>query len=403
MVIIMKKKTIPVPAAVLLMLVTAAAVFILTYLSVYTGFYFKSNRYPIINEIDQLVNKYYIGDVDGDAISDWVAYGYMAGLGDKYGTYMNPADFSDYLNQMEGQGAGIGVRVMYNKVKESIDIISVMPGTPAETAGILPGDRIVGIDNRLISELGYENAVNALAGEIGTVHELRIIRNTGAEYPEMLVFNVQIAEYDAITVEYHMFTGDSNRKTGVIRIYEFAYTTDKEFIAAVDALVAAGAEQLVFDVRDNPGGSLDSVVAMLDYLLPEGPIVRITDKNGKIVETYNSDAEHFCDLPMAVLTNGNSASASELFTSALLDYNKAFTVGTTTYGKGTVLSIFPLSNGGALIISTYMYNPPFNGNFEGVGIAPGINVPLPDGTNIYMLDDSTDTQLICAVQALDGR
>lgn len=400
----MKKKTLPVSAAVLLMLLTAVAVFIITYISTYAGLYLNGRgKYAIIDEIDSLVGRYYLGEIDDDALQDWVAYGYMAGLGDKYGAYMSPEDFDEYMNQMEGQGAGLGIRVMYNEENQSIDIIAVMPGTPAESAGLLAGDRIIGIDNLLISELGYENAVNALSGEIGTVHELRIIRGSGTEHPEMLVFNVQIAEYDALTVEYHMFTGESARKTGVIRIYEFGYKTDEEFIAAVDALIAEGAEQLVFDLRNNSGGSLDSVVAMLDYLLPEGPVVRITDKNGNVVETYTSDAENYCDLPMSVLTNENSASASELFTSALLDYNKAFTVGTNTYGKGTVLSVFQLSNGGALIISTYMYNPPFSGNFEGVGIAPGIEVQLPEGTNIYLLDDQTDVQLIRAVEELNLR
>ncbi len=386
------------------MLITAVVVFIMTYMLVYTGFYLKDrSEYSFIDEIDRLVDQYYLGEVDKDEISDWLAYGYIAGLGDKYGSYMNAEDFSDYMEQMEGQGAGIGIRVSYNESSQSLDVISVMPGTPAESAGILRGDIIVGIDNLMISELGYENAVNALSGAVGTWHQLRIVRGADTEQPEMLTFDVQIAEYEAVTVEYHMFTRESAKKTGVIRIYEFGYNTDEEFIAAVEALKSEGAQQLVFDLRNNPGGALDSVVAMLDYLLPEGPIVRVTDKNGTVVETYTSDEETKCELPMAVLTNGNSASASELFTSALLDYDMAFTVGTKTYGKGTVLTIFPLSNGGALIISTYLYNPPFSENFEGSGIAPGVEVIIDEATNIYLLNDETDLQLIRAVQELDLR
>ena len=161
-------------------------------------------------------------------------------------------------------------------------------------------------------------------------------------------------------------------------------------------------KKLIFDVRYNPGGDLRSIVSILDYLLPEGPIVRITDKDGNVVETYESDADSL-DLPMCVLTNGSTASAAELFTSALKDYKKATVVGTNTYGKGTVQTVIGLPDGSGIGISYRLYNPPFSDNYEGVGIAPDYEVE-PDksleGKNIYKITDSEDNQLQKAVEIL---
>lgn len=397
----MKKKNLPISAVLLLMLVTACAVFILTYMMTYVSFSNKLKKYGALNEIDTLVELYYLGDVDRETINDWLAYGYMEGLGDKYGYYMNKQEFTEYVSSMEGDGAGLGIRITYDSELRTLDIFRVIPGTPAEKAGFLAGDRVYSVDGKVISELEYTEILDALKGDTGTKHTVVVLR--GENYSDSVTIDVQTAIYDIETVEYHVFEGESAKKTGVIRIYEFANKTAKEFKTAIEALKADGVEQLVFDLRNNPGGALSSVVDMLDYLLPEGPIVRMLNKNGQVIKTYTSDEENKCDLPMAILTNGSSASASELFTSALKDYGKVFTVGTETFGKGTVLTVFPLSNGGALVISTQMYCPPFSDNFEGDGIDPDFEVILPDQTNIYKLNDISDPQLIRAVEELNKK
>ena len=160
---------------------------------------------------------------------------------------------------------------------------------------------------------------------------------------------------------------------------------------------------MIFDVRNNPGGELGGIVNTLDFLLPEGPIVHIVDKNGEEQKTYTSDADCI-DIPMAVLVNGNTASAAELFTSALQDYKKAVIVGTKTYGKGTVQSIITLPDGSGLSLSTSMYNPPFSENYEGKGITPDLTVELNEeaaAMNLYKLPDNMDNQLLAAINALN--
>ena len=166
-------------------------------------------------------------------------------------------------------------------------------------------------------------------------------------------------------------------------------------------MVQSGVTSLIFDVRYNPGGELDSITQILDYLLPEGPIIRTVDRDGNWDAIYSNAAS--LDMPMAVLVNGSTASAAELFTSALKDYGKAIVVGTQTYGKGTMQTVIPLDDGSAISISTRMYYPPFSENYEGVGIKPDIIVEMADevkNINIYKITDHQDTQLQAAIEAL---
>ena len=165
----------------------------------------------------------------------------------------------------------------------------------------------------------------------------------------------------------------------------------------------SGVEKLVFDVRYNPGGSLDSVLTILDYLLPEGPMIRIAYANGK-EQIYYSDASEF-DLPMAVLVSGNTASAGELFTAALKDYGKAPVIGTQTYGKGTMQSLFEIGDGSLISISVAYYNPPISDNYDGVGITPDIVIDLTEEqkqVSIYKISDLDDPQMQTAIAVLSG-
>ena len=194
----------------------------------------------------------------------------------------------------------------------------------------------------------------------------------------------------------------SESDIGIIKILQFDLkNAPEQFIAAIDDLTQSGVDKLIFDVRYNPGGELDSITQILDYILPEGPIIRTIDRNGKWDTIYSNSAS--LDMPMAVLVNGSTASAAELFTSALRDYGKSITVGTQTYGKGTMQSVIQLEDGSAISISTKMYYPPFSDNYEGVGIKPDIEIEMADDVkhiNIYKLTDQQDTQLQAAVEAL---
>lgn len=347
--------------------------------------------------VDELYQKYYVGDIDKEQLEAGLIKGYIAGAGDKYASYMTKDDFDSYLSDINGEFVGIGVHVVYNAEYACIEVISVMPDSPALEAGIESGDLIVKIGEVSVSDLGYYPAIDKVLGEEGTEVTLTVRRGTG--YSEEHTIIAERRKIENATTEYRMYDDE----IGIVRIYSFSATTDEAVKEAVNALRDAGAKKLIFDVRNNPGGELTGIVNTLDFLLPEGPIVHIVDKNGEEQKTYTSDADCI-DIPMAVLVNGNTASAAELFTSALQDYKKAVIVGSRTYGKGTVQSIITLPDGSGLSLSTSMYNPPFSENYEGKGITPDLTVELNEeaaAMNLYKLPDNMDNQLLAAINALN--
>ena len=293
-----------------------------------------------------------------------------------------------------GEMQGIGVYVIYQN--NVIEIISVMPDSPALEAGLQPGDLVVAVEGVSVEELGYTTAVNKMKGEAGTVANFTILRDGVTRD-----YSIKRGYVNEQTVMSHVYSEDST--VGIVKIVSFDKKTPEQFKAACEELLSGGCTRLVFDVRYNPGGDLDAITAVLDYLLPEGPIVRIVDAEGK-EEVISSDAEEL-DVPMAVLVNGSTASAAELFSCALQDYGKADIVGTQTYGKGTMQTIIRLPDNTGLGISYRMYDPPYSDNYEGKGVTPDYEVELDESLadkNIYKITDAEDNQLKRAVEVLDG-
>ena len=353
-------------------------------------------------EVDSLYRNNYIGELDDDALIDGAIAGYVAGTGDDYAAYYNTEAFETFLSDIEGEVAGIGVTVIYNTDYKAIEVISVVPDSPALEAGVMPGDLIVyvGEEKEAVSEIGYYPSINKLKGEVGTHAVFTAFR--GDNYSEAVEFDIVREVVESVSVMYHVY--DLDDKIGIIKISEFDANTPVQFVSAVEDLQSKGCEKLVIDLRYNPGGELSSIVTTLDYILPEGPIVRIIDDDGNEVQTYYSEATEL-DMPMSVLVNGSTASAAELFTSAVRDYDKATIVGTTTYGKGCMQTTVPLSDYSAVSITYRMYNPPFSDNYHGVGIVPDIEVELDEslsGKNIYKITDEEDNQLTEAVKALNN-
>ena len=349
-----------------------------------------------LSEVDDLFRRYYIGELDDDLLIDCVLDGYIVGTGDDYGAYYNTAEFEDFMNDLEGEVAGIGVNVIYNTDYRCIEVLNVIPDSPALEAGIEPGDLIwsVGDERDLVADLGYYPAIARLRGEIGTWAIFSVRR--GENYEEEVDFRIQRARVTEITVMSHVYAVDDS--IGVIRVTGFDAGTPGQFVSAVDHLRAEGCDKLIIDLRYNPGGELNSIVSVLDYILPEGPIVRIMDADGNQVNAYYSDAEEL-DMPMAVVVNGSTASAAELFTSAVKDYQKATIVGTVTYGKGCMQTTVPLSDNSAVSITYRMYNPPFSDNYHGIGVIPDVVVELDEALsnkNIYKITDEDDNQLAAA-------
>jgi len=353
-----------------------------------------------IAEVDSIFRALYLGELDDDALIDAAVAGYVAGTGDDFGAYYNAAQFQEFTSDLEGEVAGIGVNVIYNAEYDVIEILSVVPDSPALEAGVMPGDLIItaGEDRESVSELGYYPAINKLRGEVGTVAVFQVVR--GENYEQTIDFAIERAIVKEITVMYRVY--DLDDSVGVIKVSGFDAQTPVQFVEAVEDLQKQGCTKLVVDLRYNPGGELSSIVTTLDYILPAGPIVRIFDGSGNEVQAYHSESTEL-NMPMAVLVNGSTASAAELFTSAVRDYNKAVIVGTTTYGKGCMQTTIPLSDNSAVSVTYRMYNPPFSANYHGVGIVPDVEVELDEallGKNIYKITDEEDNQLAAAVAAL---
>jgi carboxyl-terminal processing protease len=307
----------------------------------------------------------------------------MNGVGDKYGTYFDADEYNRMMLENEGKATGIGVNVIESQ-DEYIKVVSVLSGSPADKSGVLVGDEIVSVEGKDVKSLGYTSAVSMLKGNVGTTASFKVVRNNN-----YLSFSIVRKTYETQTVQSRMIGN-----IGYVRIIEFDNNTATQFSTQVDSLISKGAKGIIFDVRNNPGGTLDSAEKIIDKLVPAGPVVRAKYKDGKITTLYTSKSDQV-NLPMAVLTNQNSASAAELFTAALKDYGKAKSIGVKTYGKGTMQRVINLNDGTALDLSVAYFYPPKSDNFEGVGVTPDISVTLSQEkqNNFYSLADSDDDQL----------
>ncbi len=400
-------RKIPISACLVLILISALLTYqIVTvadqnnYNKIISEFTLHPSDDPKLDEIKSLVDEYFVHEIDKEYLSSSLAYGYVFGLDDPHATYYTSEQYLEVMSELQGNLTGIGIRVFLHyhpdSDTEEIVIFEVMEGSPAEKAGIKKGDIIYSVDKVLFSELGYTGTVNRVLGEPGTSVTLEVLRGK-----KVLEFTVERKIFESQLVTYKLL--DADESIGYVRIYSFATSTLSQFKKAVESLKTQGAKKLIFDVRNNPGGELETITAILDYLLPEGTIITMTDKNGK-KSVYTSD-ENEIDMPMVVLANSSTASAAELFTAALLDYNKAVFVGTTTYGKGTVQTTFQLSDGSAVKLSTQHYLPPSEISFDGVGIKPSENCEVEltekELADFYIMSESEDRQLQKAVECLN--
>ena len=353
--------------------------------------------------LSELIENNYAGEIDDQQLLDGIIRGYLYGIGDQYGTYMNAEEYEAYKSEFYGNTVGIGVNVIYNLSTNEVEVIDVIPNSPAEDAGVQIGDFLVAVDGLRINEIGYYETLDMIRGEAGTEVTVTVLRD-GEEID--LVCTRE--ETEVITVKYRVHSIDMS--VGVITISSFYSKTPLELKAAVEALQASGCTKFVFDIRNNGGGELGSIINSLDYLLPEGKIADIYYKVTGKTSTYMS-GQSFLDASVAVLVNGNTASAAELFAAALRDYAKegkydAILVGTQTYGKGVFQTTFEMANGSALKITCGRYDPPCGVNYDGIGVTPDVIEDLSEeakNIGIYKLTDLTDNQLALAVSMLAAK
>ena len=365
-----------------------------------------------ITTLQQIIDKYYLFDEDTTKVEDWIYKGMMYGLNDPYTTYYTAEEYQKLSEDTEGEYHGIGVMISQNRSTGIITVIKVFKDTPAAEAGMRPGDVLYKVGDMEVTGMDMDILVkDYIKGKDGSEVALTVFRQDEGEYVEL---KMELRNVTVQTVEYQMLEDH----VGYIAVSQFDVVTADQFKAAVDDLEKQGMKKLLVDLRNNPGGVLDAVVGMLDYILPddlmiEGDkdlvrtnteatlLVYMADKNGKGGQEYASDG-HSLDIPMAVLVNGESASASEVFTGAMKDYGRATVVGTKTFGKGIVQNLIPLDNGTAIKMTTAHYYTPSGFDLHGKGIEPDVEVELKEEfKNQITVDVKEDNQIQAALKALD--
>ena len=365
-----------------------------------------------ITTLQQIIDKYYLFDEDTTQVEDWIYKGMMFGLNDPYTTYYTAEEYQKLNEDTEGEYHGIGVMISQNRGTGLITVIKVFKDTPAAEAGMRPGDILYKVGDMEVTGMDMDILVkDYIKGKDGSEVELTVFRQDEGEYVDL---KMERRNVTVQTVEYQMME-DS---VGYIAVSQFDVVTADQFKAAVNDLEKQGMKKLVVDLRNNPGGVLGTVVDMLDYILPddltiEGDkdlvrtnpeatlLVYMADKNGKGEQEYASDG-HSLDIPMAVLVNGESASASEVFTGAMKDYGRATIVGTKTFGKGIVQNLIPLDNGTAIKMTTAHYYTPSGFDLHGKGIEPDVEVELKEELrNQITVDVKEDNQIEAALKALN--
>lgn len=343
--------------------------------------------------LQQLVNDYYLNDVKDISFADGIYKGFISSLGDPYSTYFTADEYKALLESSSGVYCGIGASVIQDVKTGVITIVKPFKNSPAYKSGLLPGDIIVKVNNEEVTGKDLSEVVSHIKGAEGTTVKVSVMRDGESD---MLNFTITRQKVENPTVEYKML----DNKIGYIIISEFDDVTVTQFKTAVDDLEKQGMKGLIVDVRNNPGGLLDSVVEVLDRILPPGLLVYTKDKNNNR-ETESADDADKVNVPMAVLINGSSASASEIFAGTLQDYKKAAIIGTTSFGKGIVQKVIPLRDGTAVKLTVSKYYTPKGRNIHGTGITPDIEVELDkDLQNQLNIPLEKDNQLQEAVKYL---
>ena len=338
-----------------------------------------------LNAIDSVLESFYFGDVDDETAKDNIYKAYLSSYGDKYTMYYTADEYKALKESTNGKFYGIGA-VCQLSGEGGVLLVDVYDNGAGYQAGLKSGDRVVNVDGRDITDMELSSAVALIKGDKGTSVTLEVIRGT-----ERLTFSAVRDAVEAKTVSYTLL--DNN--IGYLSISQFEEVTTKQFKAAVEDLQSQGMKGLVIDIRNNPGGLLDTVVGMLKYMLPDGLIVYTEDKQGNRKEYKGQDNDEF-NLPLAVIVNGNSASASEIFAGAIQDYGKGTIIGTQTYGKGIVQTVKPLTDGSAIKFTIAKYFTPKGQDIHGKGVTPDMVVE-------YDTDADVDTQLDAAIKNVEAQ
>ncbi len=337
-----------------------------------------------LREIDKLVSDKYVGELDRGEVADYAAVGYMAGVNDKWSSYISAKDYAEYELRNEGKSCGIGVSVITSD--GTIRISRVYDASPAEKAGIERRDVILGAEGLTVEKDGSGAVIDAIRGGEGEPVKVTLLKASTKETKELTMTRE--------VVEQKMAFGEVlSNNIGYIRIENFHVGSARQFNNALNELTEKGMKSLIIDVRHNGGGRVREMSEMLDSLLPEGLIMTLTTKDGH--DTFYSSDKNMLDIPVVALVDEESISAAEFFGAVLQEYDRAELVGAHTTGKGRAQQTFRLSDGSAVNLSIEQYYTPKGNSLENIGIAPDVEVELTDEqkADFYFLEQEADPQL----------
>lgn len=346
-----------------------------------------------LEQVENLIQQRFIGEADQETLEDAAASAMISATGDRWSYYIPASEYQTYQEQMSNAYVGVGITIQAQQDDSGFLIVSVTSGGSAEEAGFQVNDLLIMVDNQDVRGMTAEEVRNLVKGEQGTTVNLTVLRAG-----EPVTAQVERRKVETAVASYQMLGG----KTGLVTIENFDERCAEETIAAIEALLDQGAEKLIFDVRNNPGGYATELVKVLDYLLPEGEVFHTVDYSGKESIDY-SDASCL-ELPMAVLVNGNTYSAAEFFAAALQENEAAVVLGEKTVGKGYFQTTFRLNDGSAVSLSIGEYFTPKGKNLAGVGVTPDKIVAVDEETAaaIYrgLVTPEEDPQIQAALKEL---
>lgn len=346
-----------------------------------------------LDTLEELINYRFVEEPDISAMHDAAAEAMVNAMGDRWSYYMTAEEFESYQKSMKSEYVGIGVTIQTQEDESGFYVVKVAENGPADQAGIQVGDIIVGADEQYVAQVGLDTVSGLIAGEKGSQVQIHLLR--GEESMTVTVTRDTVLMQTAAGAMLE-------DKIGLVTIFGFESRSASDTIAVIKDLQQQGAEKLIFDVRNNPGGYASEMVSLLDYLLPEGAVFRTESSFGN---TAVEESDAAClEMPMAVLVNAQSYSAAELFAAALQEYEWATVVGQQTFGKGYYQSTFELGDGSAVTLSIGKYYTPKGKSLIGVGVTPDIVKEVDDETAalIYanQLDPMEDPQILAAIDAL---
>lgn len=337
-------------------------------------------------EIERLRNEYGIYGEPDEAVSEYYALnGYMAGFNDKYARYSDKAETSTNISNDAGAGIGIGVSVVYEQ--DGLYVADVYDGSAAYNAGVHIGDLIASVNNVCYNISDNSEFNSELRGNVGDIIKVEIVRGNDVKSLDLELANFTINPVSSDT---------SDKTVAYVKISDFNELTDDEFIEQMTELKSQGYSKYIIDLRNNHGGLYDSVVRMIDFVCPKGLITRVEYGNGEVTEEHSDAAEFNGDI--VILVNGETASASELFSQSLKDFGKAYIIGTNTYGKGTVLQTFMLKDGTSVTLSTgrYLSHGLVDVDAVGVQVDEIVELSADKLATLYKLDKADDEQYLAA-------